>query len=144
MKQRPIVALAIVGFCSIASAENIATWSWRVVDTAGNIGFVAPGESAHLTLSVELDPPQADKGGGFASATYDVRGDSAWKDGIISSFTNLLCPFSCGDVQSNNDIVAVWNYQAPSFFNPFFNADNPIELIVVRWTPNSYDADGDA
>lgn len=139
MKGHWIALLAIATLSTGTTAEYIATWSWRVVDTAGNTGFVAKGESALLTLSVAFDPPQPQPGGGFASASYDILGDDAWKSGLVSSFSNLLCPFSCGDVQSNNDIVGVWNYQAPSFFNPFFNSDNPIDLVVIRWTPSSYD-----
>ncbi len=140
MKRQSIAALAVVGFCAGAVAENIATWSWRVEDTAGNVGFVAPGESAFVYLTIAFDPPQPQEGGGFAGTdVFHVRGNEAWANGDVVNYGGF-CWFNCGLFHPhNNDITHIVLFQTPLIGNPTFNSDNPLDVFGIQWTPDSYD-----
>ena len=125
--------IAVAGIAAAASAQNTMTYSWTVSDTE-----LSPGESATLTLWATMAPGKI----GFAGSIYDIIGGANWNTGVISGNSNLVDSLATGpgDLQANNDITGIEAFQLPPFFNPSFNAGNPIALYSLTWTPNDYTA----
>ena len=125
--------IAVAGIAAAASAQTI-TYSWTVSDTE-----LSPGESAVLTLWATMDPMPAV---GFAGSIYDIMGGANWDTGTISGATNLVDSLATGPgtFEANNDITGIEAFQLPPFFNPSYDASNPIALYELTWTPNDYTA----
>lgn len=135
--KRAFVTVAAIGLAAGASAQDgTLCWYWDLIDTAGNVGFVDVNESARLTLWVGFDPPNH----GFAQGgPYDIVGDAEWAAGSIAHFDNLLFFVTgFGTVGAGNSITNVESFQLAEFFNPDYNADNPIPLYFIEWTPGRY------
>jgi hypothetical protein len=131
-------AAAALGLAAAAAPaqDNLICWSWELVDTAGNVGFVGEGESALLTLWGSFDVPNH----GFSQAgPYDITGDAEWAGGTVDAFTNLLF-FSVGygTLGTGNGITAIENFQLNELFNSDYKDANPIPLYSIEWTPDRY------
>jgi len=129
--------IAVAGIAAVASAQTM-TYSWSVGDTGNNNGIIEPGESALLTLSAAMDPGAV----GFAGSIYDITGVAFWDTGTVDSYENLVDSLSTGPgtLMGNNDIQGIEAFQLPPFFNPAFDASNPIAIYAITWTPSDYTA----
>jgi MYXO-CTERM domain-containing protein len=128
--------IAVAGIAAVASAQTM-TYSWSVSDTGNGNGTIEPGESALLTLSASMDPAPAV---GFAGSIYDITGIWGWETGTVDSYVNLVDSLATGPgtLGGNNDITGIEAFQLPPFFNAEYNADNPIALYAITWTPDDY------
>jgi|GEM_PF-1724576 len=132
--------------CTIAAAACLAAhaaaqtptvcWHWELIDTAGNVGFVVPGAQAYLTLWAQFDPPNH----GFAQAgPYTISGDAEWQAGTVFGHDNRLWFLSGhGDLNPDESITGVENFQLPELFNTDYVADNPVLLYSIWWQPDRY------
>lgn len=131
-------AAAIVGLAAAAgpAAGQTICWYWDLVDTAGNVGFVDVGESAHLALWASFDPINH----GFSQAgPYNITGDAEWANGTVDAFNNLLfLIYGYGTLGSGNNIAGIENFQLNELFNPGYRDENPIQLYSIEWTPDRY------
>ena len=127
----------VAGLAAAAAAQNgTITYNWTVSDTGDGNGIILPGESALLSLWAWMDPGAT----GFAGSIYDIKGFLNWDTGTVESAMNLVDTLGTGpgDWQGNNDILGIEAFQLPPFFNPDFDASNPIELYRIIWTTNDY------
>ncbi len=131
-------ALIVVAGIAAAAGAQTMTISWTYSDDGNGDGIIDPGETGIATMWASMDPDQSANDGGFAGSIYDISGDARFADGT-STYDNLLD--SLTDDGSNNgggSITGIESFQLPLFFNPFFDASNPIALGVLTYTPNSY------
>ena len=130
--------IAVAGIAAAASAQTM-TYSWTVGDTGDNDGVITGGESAVLTLWAAMDPAPAV---GFAGSIYDIMGGANWDTGTVDSYENLVDSLGTGPgaLQGNGDIMGIEAFQLPPFFNPSYDASNPIALYAITWTPADYTA----
>jgi MYXO-CTERM domain-containing protein len=128
-------ALIVAGIAAAANAQ-VMTMSWTVGDTGNNDGIIEAGESAVLTMYAAMDPGAV----GYAGSIFDILGTGNWDTGSVDSFANLVDSLATGpgDLQGNNDITGIESFQLPPFFNPSFNAANPVAIYAITWTPNDY------
>jgi MYXO-CTERM domain-containing protein len=129
----------VAGLAAAAAAQNgTMTYVWTVGDTGNGDGNINVGESALLSLWASMDPGAT----GFAGSIYDIKGFLNWDTGTVESAVNLVDTLGTGpgDLQGNNDILGIEAFQLPPFFNPDFDASNPIELYRIIWTPTEYNA----
>ena len=128
--------IAVAGMAAVASAQTM-TISWMVTDSGNNDGVIEPGETAALTMYASMDPGAT----GFAGSIYDILGTGNWDTGTVDANINFLASLSDdGQLQGNNDITDIESFQLPPLFNPDFNANNPIALYQILWTPSDYSA----
>ncbi len=128
--------IAVAGIAAAASAQNTMTYSWSVSDTGNADGVIQPGEAALLTLRATMAPTPAV---GFAGSIYDIIGGTNWTTGSLSNLTNLVDSLATGPGTLNgNNIMAIEAFQLPPFFNPNYNASNPIAIYSLKWTPADY------
>lgn len=127
--------ITIAAAAGAASAQGTLTFYWDANDTGSNTVTIGPGESLLLRLWVLMEP----SGTGFAESGYDILGVENWDTGTITRYENLLGDDD-GDLQPNNDILGVVSSQPAPFFNPDFNAENPLALFEIEWTPDDYTA----
>jgi len=133
-------ALIVVAGIAAAAGAQTMTISWTYSDDGNADGIIDPGETGIATMWASMDPDQSANQGGFAGSIYDISGDARFADGT-SSYNNLLD--SLTDDGTNNgggSITGIESFQLPVFFNPFFDASNPIALGILTYTPNSYAA----
>ncbi len=140
MRAAPIVILAAT---AAAAHAQVATWYWTVSDTGNGDGLIEPGESAVLTLWVGFDPRQDHAGGGVsASGPYDILGSAAWASGTITERTNHMwfgIDEDTGTLDDDNNILGIEHFQYPAFWGGLsFDDANPVDLVLLRWTPDSY------
>jgi hypothetical protein len=130
--------IAVAGIAAAASAQNTITYSWSVSDTGNADGVIEPGEAALLTLSATMAPTPPV---GFAGSIYDIIGGANWTTGTLSNLLNKVDTLATGPGTLNgNDIMGIEAFQLPPFFNPNFNAANPIAIYSLTWTPADYTA----
>ena len=131
MKQAGLIGAAC---CGIASAQGTITYYWDINDTGLNNAVVVPGETVNLKMYAYWEP--TDGVVGFAGSIYDIVGLENWETGEISLYDNMVDALTDeGDLQPNNDILAIEAIQLPPFFNPQFWAGNTLFLYEIEWTP---------
>lgn len=135
MNRLCLTTVALGALAGLASAQ-VMTITWDITDTGDADGVITPGESAVLTMFAEMDPMQV----GFAGAIYGIGGDADWQAGAIGSYQNLVDSLNTGPgtLGAGNFITNIQNFQLPPFFNPNFDASNPIALYKIVWTPADY------
>ncbi len=132
---RTLTALTALSLSTTAMAQGTMTFSWTARDTGNNDGVVGPGESLVVTLWASMDPMQV----GFAGSTFDIAGNDEWQNGTIESYDNFFDALTDdGQLQGDNSITNIEAFQLPPFFNPDFDANNPIPLYEIVWTPDTY------
>lgn len=128
------------------SADGTATWLWDVTTENGD-AIVEPGETATITLSVDMSPGVNFPDGpvlGLATGVFDTLGGVNADKGSITGW-ELLYPFNeligKGDYTTTDGIslfgTAVGQHPESDVFSP---AD-PIGIISFMWTsdtPGSY------
>ncbi len=137
MHAMPAAAAAACLAANAAAQTPTVCWYWEVMDTAGNVGFVVPGAQAYLTLWAAFDPPNH----GFAQAgPYTISGNAEWQAGTVFGHDNRLWFTSGhGDLNPDESITGVENFQLPELFNTDYIADNPILLYSIWWAPDRYE-----
>lgn len=136
-----ILSLATLILAPAALGQGTMTFSWTVTDTGDGDGIVVPGEAAVLTLWASMDPDQSGNGGGYAGSIFDITGDAEeWQHGTVLTYENLVDSLGTGPGQLNadNSITGIESFQLPVFFNPSFDASNPIAIYRIEWTPAQY------
>ena len=131
--------IVVAGIAAAAGAQTM-TYNWSVTDDGNGDGVIEPGESAMLTLSAAMDPDQSGTDGGFAGSIYEILGGTNWDTGTLAAHNNLLNALTDDGTLVGNDITNIESFQLPLFFNPFFDASNPIDIYKITWTPNDYSA----
>jgi len=136
MNRYGIAAIAVCGLAAMAGAQGTMTITWSVSDTGNGDGVVEPGESAVVTMWAQMDPALI----GFAGSIYDIGGDADWAAGALVSYENLVDTLATGPgtLGAGNSITGIESFQLPPFFNPNFDASNPIALYTMVWTPADY------
>lgn len=130
-----LAANSPLALSAVARIDTQAIWLWGVVTNDGD-AIVEPGESATITLSIDLDP-DVDFGRvwGFSDAVFDtLGGDNAGRGGIqswevLSSLNSLF-----GD-QTATDGISLFGTWAVQFaFGEVFSFDDPIDVLAFTWT----------
>ena len=135
-----IASLIVVAGIAAAAGAQTMTYNWSVTDDGNGDGLIEPGESAMLTLSASMDPDQSGTDGGFAGSIYEILGGTNWDTGVVAVHDNLLDALTDDGTLVGNDVTGIESFQLPLFFNPFFDASNPIDIYKITWTPNDYTA----
>ena len=131
-------ALIVVAGIAAAAGAQTMTISWTYTDNGNGDGIIDPGETGTATMWAAMDPDQSGTDGGFAGSIYDISGDSRLADGT-STYDNFLDALTNdGTNNGGGNITNIESFQLPLFFNPFFDASNPIALGALTYTPNSY------
>lgn len=127
-----IPLFVIAGLATTAAAQRTMTLNWTVSDTGNGDGTLEPGEQGIATLWALMDPEEI----GFAESYYSFSHDDA---GAAYSFDNLLdAETDDGNDLGNGTVIDIESFQLPLFFNPDFDASNPIALATFTITPNGY------
>ncbi len=137
MNRIGLSTVVVAALAGLANAQ-VMTITWGVSDTGDADGVLTPGESAILTMYAAMNPGAV----GFAGSIYNIGGDADWGAGSIGSYTNLVDSLATGpgDMNAGNFITGIESFQLPPFFNPSFNASNPIAVYQIVWTPADYSA----
>ena len=131
----------IVVFCAAAAAPGQYTmeWVWQVSDTGNGDGVIQPGEHAVLRLYAGMSGPSVV---GYAGSIFDIIGAGNWDQGtiLVADLNENLCSLGiCAGYRfPNNDIRWIDSFQLPPFFNPGFDASNPIWVYSIVWAPDDY------
>lgn len=141
MQTVPIHA-ALLGFCSIAGAQinGTATWLWDVSTQNGDT-IVEPGETAMISLSIDMDPDVDWPNGtvlGLGGALFDTLGGvNADKGGILT--WELAFPFSeiigDGDTTTTDGTSLFNTFVIQTLENDVFSPADPITVLIFEWDP---------
>jgi hypothetical protein len=140
------VALAVVLGAApgaMAQAEGQATWLWDVTTQDGD-AIVEPGETATVTLSVDMDPDVGDIIGdktvlGFGAAIFDVLGgDGADKGEIIGWEIQNHLDFIAGDTTTTDGTSLFGSTVLQAWGINGIIRDDPIDVISFEWSPSVF------
>jgi hypothetical protein len=117
------------------------TWLWDVTTQDGD-NIVHPGETATITLSLDLDPSVGEQGqsGGsvkaFAGAIFDTLGGlNADKGMILGWKVNPSLTFGVGDVTST-DGISLFGTWADQVCGEVCDPNDPIHVLSLEWQPS--------
>lgn len=123
----PLAAAAALG-------QGTMTFSWTTDDDGNHDGVLQPGETLYATLVAEMDPAPPV---GFAGSNFDIAGDLAYQAGSLVLYENLI-DSGWDWAEGDNSIRGIGCFQLPPFFNPHFDASNPIAIYRIGWRPEEY------
>jgi len=133
-------ALAVL--CATASAaaqvDGQAAWLWEVTTQDGD-AIVEPGETATVTLSIDMEPDVGSNPPviGFGGAIFDIFGDPGAAKGQVLGWSILNELDSLAGDTTTSDGVNLFGAslgQLPTGGGPF-SADDPIDVISFEWDP---------
>jgi hypothetical protein len=132
----PGVALGVCAPGALAQVEGEATWLWSVTTQNGD-AIVEPGETAMVTLAVDMDP-DADRDGpvlGLAGVIFDTLGDpNAGKGQILGwEFHNGLDHLT-GDTTTTDGVSLFGSTAAQLPLLDLLHFD-PIDVMTFEWAP---------
>lgn len=143
---RILIATLICGAASSHSrasprAQDLGTWLWEVATEDGD-ALVEPGESAKVSLSMDLSPDVGDFIDretfvlGFDTAIIDVIGEENAELGHIVDWELNPALFNgpFGDTDGAS-ILGIWAVQLPQ--QPDFDTSDPISVLTFEWTPDA-------
>jgi hypothetical protein len=142
MRQAILIVLGAAG-SALGRMDGTATWLWEVTTQDGD-ALVEPGETATVSLSVDMDPNVNYPDGpvlGFAGTVFDTLGGMNADLGAIVDFGIADIFFqNLGDDFTTTDGVSMFGttaFQDPLFFN--FSPADPILVFEFEWQPGTYD-----
>lgn len=129
--------ILIAGVCAGAKAqdEGQASWLWDVTTQDGD-AVVEPGETATVTLSIDMSPDVGEEMVlGFGAAEWDVLGaGNADMGGIVDwSVTDFFIT-----ILGESDGVNIFDVGAAQLTADLFIDDDPIEVMTFEWAPDVY------
>lgn len=133
---------ALLGACGAADAQlGSATWLWDVTTQNGD-AVVEPGETATITLSIDMEPDVNFPNGpvlGINAALFDTLAGINADNGAITGWAvqNKLAD-QLGD-QTTTDGQSLFGtiaFQTP--LNGPFTPHDPIAVLVFEWQPAFY------
>lgn len=129
---------AAAGCASIAAAQGDASWLWSVATQDGD-GVVEPGETATITLSVDMVPAMNGEWAFIGGAFFDTLGGLNADQGTVLHWQvlNELDVFA-GDT-TTTDGVSLFDTSAGQLYgiDPFVQ-DNPVDVFRFEWMAQSY------
>lgn len=134
-----IGVVCLAGTGAIAQVGGDATWLWEVSTQNGD-SIVEPGESATITLAVDMTPDvgPGSPTQGFAKSTFDVLGGMGADTGEIIAWEVLNNLDLLGDT-AETDGVSLFGVTAIQVVADVFNDDDPIDVFEFVWKPGDYD-----
>jgi hypothetical protein len=130
-----IVGLGIGITPALAYADGTGIWLWDVTTNNGD-AIVEPGESASVTLSLQMLANPGFNVVGISATIFDTLGKTNADKGeivgwdVLNGLDNLT-----GDV-TTTDGVSLYGTNAGQLtvFGPFTSA-NPIDVLTFEWSP---------
>jgi hypothetical protein len=117
------------------------TWLWDVTSQDGD-NIVHPGETATITLSLDLSPSVGEKGqsGGsvkaFGGAIFDtIGGVNANRGTIVGWKVNPSLTFIVGDV-TTTDGVSLFGTSLLQVCGEVCDPNDPIHVLALEWQPS--------
>jgi hypothetical protein len=116
------------------------TWLWDVTTQDGD-NIVHPGETATITLSLDMDPSVGEKGQsggtviGFGAAIFDTLGGLNADKGTIIGWDVLnSLDFLLGDT-TTSDGISLFDTTVGQVPSEVFSKADPISVITFHWQP---------
>jgi len=122
-----------------ASAQETATWLWDVTTDDGD-ALVEPGETATITMSLDMQPDvDWETVLGFSGATFDVLGSDGAANGSVLDWEILNdLEFASGPDESFLDGASILNIEAAQVpFGPF-KIDDPLDVLEFHWATDDF------
>jgi len=126
--------------------EFIGEWLWEVTTDDGD-ALVEPGETAAVTLSVDLDPSVGDPGptpglvvSAFGGAKFDVLGGQNADKGEILGWeypTEELL-FGFGDLATTDGVSIFGVSVAQGLFDAPEDTSDPLDILTFFWTTDDF------
>ena len=135
---RSLGTCAVAGLCSpaMAQVEGEATWLWSVTTQDGD-AIVEPGETAMVTLAIDMEPDTDPDGPvlGLAGVIFDTLGGANAMKGQVSGwvFHNDL-DFVVGDTTTTDGVSLFGSTAAQLPLLDLVHFD-PIDVITFEWSP---------
>jgi len=136
LRQTRRYGAALTMLCAAASAaaqvDGQAAWLWEVKTQDGD-AIVEPGETATVTLSIDMEPDVGEEMVlGFAGADWNVFGSTNATKGMIGEFGILGELFA---LPGETDGVNIFGLGAGQFQLDLFSDDDPIKVMFFEWIP---------
>jgi len=131
--------LLVAGCAPMAWAQETATWLWHVTTDDGD-ALVEPGETATITMSLDMQPDvDWEAVLGFSGATFDVLASGGAANGSVLDWQVLNeLDFVPGADESFTDGLSIFDVEAAqSIFGPF-HIDDPIAVLDFQWATNDF------
>lgn len=145
MRKTALSIAAIAGLAASASAQNSINWSWDVQVNGADVDellpiVVATGDNVSVSLSSTWAPP----GTGFAGSIFAITGTGdlgIMFNGSINIDQNsgLGRNPALSALSGDNGVVMadridqIDTFQLPPFFNPGFDASNPMSVYSFEF-----------
>jgi hypothetical protein len=142
MRLSAAAMLLAAGSPVLAQVGGEATWLWDVTTEDGD-AIVEPGETATVTLSVDMTPDVNFPDGpvlGFGGAVFDTLGGIGAANGqildweVLSALDELTGDFTTLD---GVDMVGTQAAQSLNIDGPFSDAD-PIDVFQFTWATDDF------
>jgi hypothetical protein len=131
------LATAALGAAASAQVDGTATWLWEVTTESGD-AIVEPGETATITLSVDMSPDVNFPGGpvlGLAYAEFDTLGARNADMGTIEGWDVLGHLDDIFGDQTTTDGVNLFGTVAVQPLDDLFDPSDPIDVLRFTWAP---------
>lgn len=120
--KKALFGLAVAGLACAANAQNTITYTMTLDD---GDGLILPNQVLNVTITALMAPGKIGLGGTIMSLSGANLGL-----GTSSYVRNPALAF----VADDGDLVNIDHFQLPPFFNPSFDASNPIYIGTLTWT----------
>jgi hypothetical protein len=123
---------------TLGQVDGRATWLWEVTTDNGD-SIVEPGESAQVSLMLDMDPDVNYPDGpvlGLGGVAFDLLGDSGAANGHVTDWqVNPYLIALTGDL-TTTDGVSLFGVTAVQFTIVVFSPDDPIDVLTFSWEPS--------
>jgi hypothetical protein len=131
---KPTALFALATFAAPTLADGTATWLYHVTTQNGD-AIVEPGETATVTLSMEMTP--FDPGvplNWLANVRFDTIGDDLADMGHIRSWDILSGLDNVVGDETTTDGVSLFGTLVFQYHQHYVT-DNPIDVLEFTWSP---------
>jgi hypothetical protein len=137
-----VLVYAMLGHARSAEAQvqGTGTWLWDVTTQDGD-NIVHPGETATITLSLDLSPNVGEPGQtggavkGLAVVIFDTLGGLNADNGTVVGWDiNSSLTFLLGDF-TTSDGISLFGTVAGQICCEAFDSSDPIRVITFEWMP---------
>jgi hypothetical protein len=138
LKLSPHALIVAAASNAHAQVDGKATWLWEVTTDDGD-SIVEPGESAQVSLMLDMDPDVNYPDGpvlGLGGVAFDLVGDGGAANGQVTDWqVNPVLIALIGDL-TTTDGVSLFGVTAVQFTIAVFSPDDPIQVITFSWRPS--------
>jgi hypothetical protein len=141
---RGVALAAVLGAApgAMAQVEGQATWLWEVTTQDGD-AIVEPGETATVTLSIDMTPDVNYPDGpvlGLGGALFDTLGGLNADKGSIVGWQVHEPFYGIGGDVTTTDGVSLFGTVVGQIVgvHPFYSPADPIGVLTFSWMPFDY------